>query len=245
MSVVLLRGSWLLAKRELLRFVRQPVRIVAALGTSAAMWGFLAAGVGDNVRHAQVDASFGLYVLPGAMTLVAVFTAIFSAISLIEDRNDGFLQAVLVAPGAHRGVALGKILGGGIMAFVQAAVLLPLAWVQGARFDALGAGAALAGLALAAIATSAVGVYFAWRSETSAAFHAVMNLVLMPMWLLSGAFFPAEGAAWWLGILMRIDPLTWMTNAVRAGLTGGEVALPLAVSAGWTAVLVLLAMRRR
>ena len=130
--------------------------------------------------------------------MILLFTAIFSTISIIEDRREGFLQSVLVAPVPRMAIVLGKVLGG-TRAGVRPGAALPAA---GARWSA--SARRLAGFALAlllmlvlAFALTALGFCIAWRMSSTQGFHAIMNLFLMPMWFLSGALFPAEGA--WAG----------------------------------------------
>ncbi len=122
--------------------------------------------------------------------LIVLFTAIFATISIIEDRREGFLQSVLVAPVPRWTIALGKILGGAAIAWVQAIIFLLLAILVGSVVISWQIGLLLLMLAMAAIGMTALGVFFAWPMESTQGFHAIMNLVLMPLWLLSGAFFP-------------------------------------------------------
>ena len=175
------------------------------------------------------ETSYAAFMLPGAITLVAVFAAIFSSISVIEDRNEGWLQAALVSPAPRWSLAMGKIIGSSLVSFIQSAVML-LA-IPFLHIHASPAAIALSLLALAAtsFAMTAMGFIFAWHSETTAAFHAVMNIVFMPMWLLSGAFFPpkADGGVWHAGFLtwlMRINPLTWCTQAIRLPMLEGSAS---------------------
>jgi ABC-2 type transport system permease protein len=221
--------AWTLARRELIHFVRQPARIVAAIGTPLLMWVFLAGGFGESLRPGTFDSpTYASYLLPGMMTLVATFAAIFASISIIEDRRGGWLQSVLVSPAPRWAIALGRIAGGAMVAFAQSALLmLALPFVH-AAVTVSGVLAALLALAFTCIAMTALGLMFAWRSETTASFHAVMNIVFMPMWLLSGAFFPAGSASPWIRWPMLINPLTWCTEAIRAPLTGET-----AVGWGW------------
>src|SRR5262249_52165782 len=138
--------------------------------------------------------------------------------------NEGWLQSVLVSPAPRWAIALGKTAGGATVAWAQAAVLLPTAPLVGVRFGAIAAVLALVALAITSLAMTGLGLVFAWRCETSSAFHAVMNLVFMPMWILSGSLFPPGGAAPWMKWLMWINPLTWCTQSIRAPLFGEPVA---------------------
>lgn len=231
----------LLCRRDLARFVRQPARIAAAVGTPALLWVFLGSGVGDAFRPAGAEAApYAAYVAPGMILLVAVFGAIFSSISVIDDRNEGSLPAILVSPAPRFAIALGRALGGALTSWIPALLLLPAVPMAGLHPGAIGWAVAILALALASLGAAGLGLAFAWRCATSASFHAVMNLVFMPMWLLSGAFFPADRAAAWLAWPMRLDPLTWCTDAVRSALEGAPSWIALG-GAGLFAVATLAA----
>jgi len=218
--------------RELVRFRRQPTRIAAAIGTPLMFWAFLAAGFSNVVTATSSggEAGYGLFLLPGMMTMVALFTAVFSSISVIDDRNEGWLQSVLVSPASRWSVALGKVLGGAILAFLQSAVLLlaPPVWSNWPSLTNLAA--LLLALALTSLMMTGIGVAFAWKSETTQGFHAVMNLVLLPMWALSGAIFPIEGQSAVLRAIMLANPLTWCSQAMAAPLHGETALAPLAAA---------------
>lgn len=213
-----------LTRRELLRFRRQPSRIIASVGAPAIMGLFFAGGFADSfappAREGQ-PSDYAAFVLPGIVTLVAVFSSIFAAMSLIEDRREGFLQSALVSPAPRWSIVLAKAVGGSIIATLQCAiVLLAAPFVEG--WPGVGGMAlALLAAALAAIAVTSMGLALAWWVNSPEGFHGVMNIILMPMWLLSGAFFPAHGASVWMNALMAINPLRWTTDAIRAGVTPG------------------------
>lgn len=223
-----------LARREVLRFLRQPARIAAAVGTALLLWIVVGGGFAHSINPAS--GSYSSYLIPGLMTLVAMFAAIFSNISIIEDRREGFLQGVLVSPAPRAALAGGLIGGGAIVAWVQAMALLPLAAIAGT-----GSGAGLsvasllpvaAALLLTSIALQSLGLIFAWRCRDAASFHAVMNLVLMPLWLLSDALFPAGGASPWLGTVIALNPLSWCASAVRQAL-GTPLGDGVTITVGW------------
>lgn len=213
---------WTILWRELVRFRRQPTRIAAAIGTPLMFWAFLGIGFSNHITNDSevTKGGYGLFLLPGMMTMVALFTAIFSSISVIEDRNEGWLQSVLVSPASRWSIAMGKVLGGAIIAFIQAAVLLlaPPVW---SHFPSAGNfGLILLALAFTSLMMTGIGVAFAWKSETTQGFHAIMNLVLMPMWAMSGAIFPVENQTPILHYLMLANPLTWCSLAISAPLHG-------------------------
>jgi ABC-2 type transport system permease protein len=240
-----------LCHRELVRFLRQRHRIIGALATPIVFWLLIGAGMG---RSFQADVPGGQnylhYFFPGTVLMILLFTAIFSTISVIEDRREGFLQGVLVAPVSRMAIVLGKILGGTLLAFGQGLIFLILAPLIGVRPPL--AGFALCALAMLIIAfgLTALGLCIAWRMNSTQGFHAIMNLFLMPMWFLSGALFPVSGA--WTGLrwVMMINPLTYALAAIRRALywngpaAGGNLpslGLSLLVSLVFAAGMFLLA----
>ncbi|HYK90256.1 MAG TPA: ABC transporter permease, partial [Acidobacteriota bacterium] len=152
------------------------------------------------------------------LALILLFTSIFSTISIIEDRQVGFLQAVLVAPVSRSAITLGKILGGTTLALIQALIFLLLAPTVGISLSGEKLLALIGILFLVAFALTAVGFLIAWKMDSTQGFHAIMNLLLMPMWLLSGAFFPSSGAPRWIQAIIRANPLTYGVGAVRRTL---------------------------
>ncbi|HSK79235.1 MAG TPA: ABC transporter permease [Thermoanaerobaculia bacterium] len=230
-------------RREIVRFFRQPSRVVGAAGSPLVFWLLIGSGLSGSFRlpGGPADLNYLEYFFPGTVVLVLLFAAIFSTISLIEDRHEGFLQGVLVAPVSRVSIVAGKVLGGATLAWLQGMAFLALAPLSGIRLTVTSGLAAAAVLAVLAVSMTAIGFAFAWVLDSVQGFHAVMNLVLIPMWLLSGAFFPLSGAPVWLSALMRADPLTYGVAALRWVLYGPQAnlgsgvpgpALSLAVTAG-------------
>jgi ABC-2 type transport system permease protein len=149
---------------------------------------------------------------------VLLFTAIFSTIAVVEDRRSGFLQGVLVAPVSRPTVVLGQALGGTTLAVAQGLLFLALAPMLGIPLSVRSVAAVLLVLTALGLALTSLGLVIAWRMESTQGFHAIMNLILMPIWLLSGAFFPVAGAAGWLEWVMRLNPLTYGMAALRRAL---------------------------
>ncbi len=238
-----------IVRRDVLGMVRQPIRLAAALGTPVLLWLFLASGFSRVVAGGEGEGAIGYpgFVLPGVMTLVAVFSTIFASINLIDERNTGWLRAVLISPSPRWSIAMGKLMGGAVIGWGQAVLLLPAVWVIGPTPPWWGVLVSVAVLFLTCLAVAGLGLNFAWRAESTASFHAVMNLVFLPMWLLSGAIIPFETAAGWFAAVMWINPLTWCTHAIRAPLLG-EFPLMAVVGtiafAGLMVSLVVVQMRR-
>lgn len=212
-------------QREIVRFYRQRSRIVGALATPVLFWLVLGSGFDTSFQSAggMRELDYAEYFFPGTIVLVILFTAIFSTISVIEDRKEGFLQAVLVAPVPRSAIVLGKVLGGSTLALGQALLLLLAAPLAGLSPTLGGLLGAIAMLAVIAIGLTTLGFMIAWKMDSTQGFHAVMNLLLIPMWLLSGAFFPAAGASPGMEFLMRLNPLTYGMASIRWTLDPGSI----------------------
>ena len=218
--------SW----REFVRFFRQPNRVVGAIGTPLLFWLLFGAGLHQSFQVAADGPSFQEYFFPGTLVLILMFTAIFSSVSIIEDRREGFLQSVLVAPIPPWSIVLGKILGATLIAWVQVALCLVLVLTLDVQVSWGNVVGMLGVLLLGALMMTSMGFVMAWNMESIQGFHAVMNLVLMPMWLLSGAFFPVPMLAddvvasqQVLHWVMRFNPLTYVVAPLHE-LLGGSVA---------------------
>lgn len=214
----LLLPAWTLWRRELVRFFRQRDRVVGALATPLVFWAFIGAGFGSSFR----SGNYLEYLFPGIIVLTLLFTAIFSTISIIEDRREGFLQSVLVAPVSRGAMVLGKILGSASIAVLQGAMFLLLAPFVHIGLSLGTIALTIVVLFVIAFGLSNIGFLIAWRSESTQGFHAIMNLFLMPMWLLSGAFFPASGAPQWIRVMIQLNPLTYGMSALRHVLSPGS-----------------------
>jgi len=229
-------GGLSLARREIVRFLRQKSRVLGAVAPPLVMWVL----VGSGFRGSFLGDSFSFF-FPGTVVLVVLFAAIFATISVIEDRREGFLQGVLVAPVAPASIAFGKVVGGTALGLLQGLPLLALVPVAGLPAGARGLLGAAAVLVLLAFALTSLGFAIAWSLESTQGFHAIMNLFLIPMWLLSGSFFPVEGAPGWLRAAMAVNPLTYGVAALRRALGGASGSLPtLGVSFAVTAAFAVL-----
>lgn len=221
-----------LVERELVRFYRQRSRVIGALLTPLLFWLLIGGGLGRSFQEVLPGDSGGAeryapsnylhYFFPGVLVMIVLFTAIFSTISVIEDRREGFLQGVLVAPVSRFTVAGGKIAGGTILAVGQAALfLLVLGGVAGVSLNPTNVPALLLILTLLAIGLTGLGFTIAWLLESTQGFHAIMNLFLVPLWILSGAAFPASGAHPLLRAVMTANPVTYGVAGIRHALFAG------------------------
>ncbi len=248
-----LRPALVLWQREVVRFLRQRNRIIGALATPLVFWLMIGAGVGPSFRLPgwPADMTYLAYFFPGTVVLIVLFTAIFSTISIIEDRREGFLQGVLVAPVSPGAVVAGKVLGGTTLAVLQALLFCALAPLAGIP---LGWGSLLPlllTLILLGLGLVGLGFLIAWPLDSTQGFHAIMNVFLLPLWLLSGSLFPVPPDSWvrWAVLL---NPVAYGTAAVRRCMLGEAVppdSLPglgtsLAVCAFFAVLTCTLAYRQ-
>jgi len=235
--------------REVVRFYRQKSRVVGVIASPLLFWVVIGSGFGTSFRSetAKGGQHYLDFFFPGALIMIVLFTSIFTMMSVIEDRKEGFLLSVLVAP-VHRSViVLGKVLGGTTLATIQGLIFLAFAPAVGVRFSFVQLVLVTLTIFLVAFSLTALGFAIAWPMDSSSGFHAIINLFLMPLWLLSGSLFPISGASVWIAWLMRLNPLTYGTEALRRLLfpETASAAFPLVFSltvlAAFTAVMFLIA----
>jgi ABC-2 type transport system permease protein len=206
---------FVLIHREWKRFFRQRSRVYSSILTPLLIWFLMGMGFGKSFQMPFSDAGYLEYFFPGILMMTLLFSAIFSMISLIEDRNEGFLQSVLVSPVSHNSVVLGKILGAASLSTAQTLLILPFAYFAGITISSSVVLQLTIIFMLSAVFMCALSFFFAWILNSSQGFHAVMNIVLFPMWILSGAMFPIQNSSVWLQFLMKLNPLTYAVDAVR------------------------------
>jgi ABC-2 type transport system permease protein len=210
-----LRAVKIVWQRELIRFSKDRLRIVTALVQPFLFLFVLGTGLSHLASAGTHGVDLRTFVYPGVLCLAVMFTAMFSAASLVWDREFGFLREMMVAPVRRSALVLGKCLGGATVAGFQGVVVLALAGAVGVPYaPTLIVGVFLLQLALA-FAITAFGVMIAVRIKQIQSFMAVTQMVMMPMYFLSGAIFPIIGLPLWLTILNRIDPLTYAVDPMR------------------------------
>jgi ABC-2 type transport system permease protein len=214
-------------QRELIRFWRQKSRVLGVVASPLVFW--LVIGLGSGRLH---------FYYPGTLVLTVMFSAIFSTISIIEDRREGFLLSMLVSPAPRASLVLGKILGAATLAWIQGMIFLAFAPVAGMDV-ALSAWPVLAAVIfLTAFSLTGLGFVIAWKMDSTQGFHAIMNLVLVPMWMVSGALFSIDEAHVLIRGIMRVNPLTYsismLNHLLLPGSSGGPAFVTsLAVTVGF------------
>src|SRR5438034_6421842 len=235
----LLLPAFTLWWREVVRFYRQRTRVVGVIASPIMFWLVIGSGFGTSFRSGAGGQHYLDYFYPGALIMIVLFTSIFTMMSVIEDRKEGFLLSVLVAPVSRSAIVLGKVLGGTTLATIQGLIFLALGPFLGIHLSFTQFLLVVLTVFLVSFALTALGFAIAWPMDSTQAFHAIINLFLIPLWLLSGALFPLAGASGWIRILMRINPLTYGVEALRSLLyPASSTAFPLASS---LATLILFA----
>ncbi len=213
-----MRACYGLWWREVIRFVRQRKRMIAVIAQPFIFWLL----IGYCFKSSYQSMSYMEYLLPGAIAMVTLFTSIFASFSTIEDRAQGFLQAVLVAPISSTSLILGKILGGATIATFQAMLFLVIAPFFGISVIWGNLPHLFGAIALSSLAVTAMGFYFAWGKTSSSEFHDVMMLLFLPMWFLSGALFKIDQVPWIFQKVIELNPLTYSVALIRQSLYGAQ-----------------------
>src|SRR5271165_3628096 len=219
--------------REIVRFYRQPTRVVGVLASPLVFWLLIGSGFGTSFRSGGGPGQqhYLDYFYPGTLIMIVLFTSIFTMMSVIEDRKEGFLLSVLVAPVPRSAIVLGKVLGGTTLATIQGMIFLIFAPFAGVHLNLVQVLLVGVVVFLVSFSLTALGFAIAWPMDSSQAFHGIVNLFLIPLWLLSGSLFPLAGASGWIRVIMRLNPLTYGVEALRGLLyPGAETSFPLASS---------------
>jgi ABC-2 type transport system permease protein len=241
-SVGLALPAFTLWWREIVRFYRQKARVVGVLASPLVFWLVIGSGFGTSFRSGSGPGQqhYLDYFYPGALIMIVLFTSIFTMMSVIDDRKEGFLLSVLVAPVPRSAIVLGKVLGGTTLATVQGMIFLIFAPFAGVHLSPFQVVLVAIVVFLVSFALTALGFAIAWPMDSTQAFHGIVNLFLIPLWLLSGALFPLAGASGWIRVLMQLNPLTYGVEALRA-LLYPEAPLTFPLSSA-TATLLLFSL---
>jgi len=211
-----LRAVSIVWRRELLRFKADRLRMITSLVQPVLFLFVLGTGLSTLANHGMpAGIDFKTFIYPGVLAMSVLFTAIFAAASIVWDREFGFLREMLVAPVSRSALVIGKCLGGATVATMQGLVILALAGFAHVPYD-LGLFLTLIGeLLLLSFTLTAFGVMMAARIKQIQAFMALTQMMVMPLFFLSGALYPLNGLPAWLTVLTRLDPLTYIVSPMR------------------------------
>jgi ABC-2 type transport system permease protein len=206
------RVVWL---REWIRFSRDRARIVTSLVQPVLFLFVLGTGLSRLASHGTHGVNLRTFVYPGVLAMAVLFTAMFSAASIVWDREFGFLREMLVAPVSRASIVVGKCLGGATVAGCQGLIMILIAGLVGVPYAPLMILQVLALQLLLAFALTGFGVMMAVRMSQMQSFMALMQMVIMPLFFISGALFPVSGLPAWLNVLNRLDPITYAVDPIR------------------------------
>lgn len=213
--------------RDILRYLRDWVRIITSLMQPLLFLFIFGSGLASSFSPAGArpggvaGVSFQTFIFPGVVSMAVLFTAIFSAISIVWDREFGFLREMLVAPVSRTSIVLGKALGGSTIAMFQGTLMLVFAPLIGVRLDVGLVIILMLEMLLLAFTMTSLGIVIASRMQSMESFSVVMQFVLMPMFFLSGALFPLTHVPGWLAFLNKLDPVTYGVDPLRQAVMSG------------------------
>jgi ABC-2 type transport system permease protein len=211
-----LRAAGIVWRRELIRFRTDRLRAITSLIQPVLFLFVLGTGLGALAGHSlPPGVSFKTFIFPGVLAMSVLFTAIFSAASIVWDREFGFLREILVAPVSRASIVVGKCLGGATIATFQGIIFLALAGFADVPYNPVLMLTLIGELLLLSFTLTAFGVMMAARIKQFQAFMALTQMLVMPLFFLSGALYPLTGLPVWLSVLTRIDPLTYVVGPMR------------------------------
>ncbi len=246
-AIAVVRVLWW---RELLRTRKELSRWVGVILQPIIFWTLLGLGMADVfqvMRPEQTSLNALTYFFPGMIALCLLFTSLFGSMTLIEDRQSGFLQSMLIVPGPRWSLVLGKVLGIVSITCIQVGLLVCLIPVTDVSTAHISWPLLSAVVVMGAFGTTCLTFALAWVLNSTAAFHGVMSVVLLPLWAASGALFPVSGK--YLGFLMGLNPMSYLVGGLKhsfwGGVIEGEPSLGLCVGVlgGFALIMFALAVR--
>ena len=215
---------WVIAYREFLHFIQDRMRMISSFSMPILFLIIFGAGFGRLIGQMMPGVDYLQFMYPGILAMTVLMTSVMSGVSIVWDREFGFLKEVLVSPLNRSGILLGKATGAAGIAIMQAVIMLVIAPIVGVS---LGWGIVLGLIPLIIILSlslSALGLLIGARMRSQQGFQIVMMLVMMPMMFLSGVFFPLSGVATWMEVLSKINPVTYGIDAIRQVFLGSQAA---------------------
>ncbi len=210
-----LRAVRIMWRRDLVRFANDRIRVAAALVQPLLFLFVLGSGLQQLSRAGTHGVNLKTFIYPGILCIAVMFTAMFSAASIVWDREFGFLREMMVAPVSRSSIIIGKCLGGATVACSQGIIMILLGPLVGVPYNVVLIVGIFSLQLLLAFTITAFGVMIAVRIKQMQSFFGVMQIIVMPMFFISGALFPVAGLPGWLAVLNRLDPLTYAVDPMR------------------------------
>ena len=209
--------------RDMFRLRSERTRWLGVVLQPALFWLLIGTGMGDLFQFQGAEGwDYRSYFFPGILIMIVLFTTIFATISVIEDRQSGFLQGVLVSPTSRFALVMGKTAAVTTIVLIQAALFLLISPFAGFQFGDINWFYLVVALVLTSCALTFINLSMAWIMDSVAAYHAVMSMVTLPLWFVSGAMYPAPETGW-LAVVMKFNPMTYMVRGTRLAMDGPGV----------------------
>jgi ABC-2 type transport system permease protein len=221
-----IEGIYTIWRRENTRFLRYKSRIVTSVVTPLLWLVVFGTGFGSAVRFGGIPGGYQAFLFPGIIGMTVLFSSLFSGISVIQDRQYGFLKEMFVAPISRSSIVFGKALGASTTAMIQGTIILLLAFILNIHLTVLGFIAAMIIMVIMSLGLVGIGLFISAFMESMEGFNLIMNFVVMPMFFLSGALFPITSLPEWLEVAVYLDPVTYGVDALRYA-TLGTSAIPM------------------
>lgn len=218
------RGIWVIAYRELIRFIQERSRVASSFGMPLIFLVIFGAGFNRIIGNLTQGVNYIQFMYPGIIAMTVLMPSIFSGLSIVWDREFGFLREVLVAPMNRGGIVLGKAAGNAVTAMAQGFILLILAPVVGVTLTWSIVLQMVPVLIVLSLSLSGLGVLIASRMRSQQGFQLVVQVLVFPLIFLAGVFFPVNDVPTWLEVLTKIDPVTYGVDAIRQLFLGGSVS---------------------
>lgn len=210
-----IRAIWVIAYRDLLRFMQERARLIASFAMPLMFLVIFGAGFSRMIGDVVPGVGFIQFMYPGIMAMTVLMSSLMSGLSVVWDREFGFLKEVLVAPLSRTGIVLGKELGTAVIALGQGFIMLVLAPIVGVKLDAMLIVKLIPLLIIVSLSLSSLGILMASRMRSQQGFQMLMQIIIMPLVFLSGVFFPVNNVPTWLEVISKINPLTYGVDAIR------------------------------
>jgi len=215
-----LRGIYTIWYRDILRFWHDRLRLIGSVTFPLLFLFVFGSGLGARMGALGSGIDFTQFIFPGIIGMTVLMSSFMAGVSVVWDREFGFLKEVLVAPISRASVAMGKTLGAATIALLQGIIILLFAPLIGVSLSIWTVLALLPLMFLLAVSLGSLGILLATRIRSMEAFQAVMQMLMFPMVFLSGAFFPLQGLPTWMNILVKINPATYGIAPIRQVMLG-------------------------
>lgn len=226
------RAIWVIAYRDLIRFVQERARLVSSFAMPLMMLVIFGAGFSRMIGNLTPGVDFLQFMYPGIIAMTVLMGSLMSGLSVVWDREFGFLKEVLVAPLSRAGIVLGKTVGTAVISLGQGLIMLALAPVIGVTVDGMLILKLIPLIIIVSVSMSGFGILLASRMRSMQGFQLLSNVILMPLIFLSGVFFPVNNVPAWLEVISKINPLTYGVDAIRQAFLGAVDMTGLAATPG-------------